>query len=156
MEPITLDPKAPDWRPSIVLRPPPKPFKMGPMIMEEQFNLIKFMERLYRECEKHFILLICKKIWIYLDYHPNYSKRANEEFLAIPHPAIRITINKNEYIDFFYVDQFIWPRCHVGLRAPLGANLFNWSVKDIYEVVNGIDNLINRCYPEIFAPSFYE
>lgn len=155
MEPDFLNPQAPSWKPKIVLRPPPKPFQMKPMMVEEPFNIIKFMEHLYRECERRFVSFTCKKIWIYLDYHPNFSKKANEDFLAIPHPSIRITIQENQYIDFFHVDELIWPRCNVGFRAPLGANLFNWSVKDIYEVVNGMDRLIKRCYPDRFPPSLY-
>lgn len=155
MEPEFLNPQAPSWRPSIVLRPPPKPFQLPPILVEKPFDLIEFMERLYRECERRFISFGLSKELIRLRYHPNYLKKADEAFLATSHITIRIRIRENEFIDFFCVDQLIWPNCNVGFRAPLGANLFNWSVKDIHEIVNGMDRLIKRCYPDIFPPSLY-
>lgn len=147
-----MNPNAPSWRPSIVLRPPPKPkpFQIASISVDKPFNLIEFMERLYQECMMRFSTLSCSKVFIHLNYHPDYLKKADEAFLVTSHPAIRITIQENEYIDFFYRDQRIWPLCNVGFRAPLGANLYYWSVKDLYKVLDGIDRLINRCYPDIF------
>ncbi len=154
MDPLSLNPEAPAWRPSFVLRPPSKPFHMVPMV-EKPFDQIEFMERLYRGCERRFSSFTLQKVFIYLKSHPDYSKRADKAFLATPHPTIRITIRENEYFDFYCVDELIWPDCHVGFRSPLGANLFHWSVKDLEEVLNGMDRLIKRSYPDIFPPSLY-
>ncbi len=155
MDPEYLNPKATPWRPSFVLRPPSKPLQIVSIPKEKPFHLIEFMEHLYGECERRFVSFTLKKVYIRLNYHPNFSKRADEAFLTTSHPAIRITIRENEYFDFYCVDELIWPDCHVGFRSPLGSNLFHWSVKDIYEVLNGMDRLIKRSYPDIFHLSLY-
>lgn len=155
LEPLSLNPKAPDWRPSFVLRPPPKPFQSKSITVKKPFDLIECMECLYSECMKRFSTFTCRKVSIQLNYHPNHLKKPDEAFLATYHPTIRIIIRENQYIDFYCVDELIWPYCNVGFRAPMGANLFNWSVKDLNEVANGMDRLIKRCYPDIFPTSLY-
>ena len=130
-----LNTKAPAYVPrNVVLKPPVKPVKT--QVQKQVLDWCHVMNMIFESCKK---MYSCKKRFIHIQRNP-----INQMILEEPQPSIHIQINSENQYDFYYLEGNIHVYCQVELgRAPLGANLFHWSIEDPKEIMEGIQRVIH-------------
>ena len=120
----------------VILKPPSKPLKI--QVQKQQIDWCDVMNTLFESCKTIYPKYVCKKRFTHIKIHP-----INQMSLHEPQPSIHIEIDSKNQYDFYYLEGNIHLYCQVELgRAPLGANLFNWSIENPMEILGGIQRVI--------------